>query len=326
MDAITKSDNVHSITSPLTQRLRNYMQETGTTAADIGRAIGYDRSRISKYLSGKIDGDPSNMEDKLRAYLDEHAPEVIALPQPQGSAAPVAPAERPVLFESRDAKNVLGVCRSCQEYVDLGLVVGRSGYGKTHTLKQYAKLPRVAYVVCDDAMGGRDLVRIIENALHLPRGYGSVSERADAIKEFFNVNKGYLLIIDEADKLITRNTLKKVGIIQAIFDQSTVGVILAGEPKLEFLLKTHLPRVSNRISFYAKLDGMTPSEVERYLAGPDVTEGALLELKARACNTQTGCFRLLARTLSNVDRLLRESGETTITKKTIEQASSMMML
>lgn len=51
-----------------------------------------------------------------------------------------------------------------------------------------------------------------------------------------------------------------------------------------------------------------------------------MELKARACNMQTGCFRLLDRTLSNVKRILEEKGEDTITLKTIKQASSLMML
>lgn len=41
---------------------------------------------------------------------------------------------------------------------------------------------------------------------------------------------------------------------------------------------------------------------------------------------QTGCFRLLARTISNVRRILGDQGEATVTMKIIEQASSMMML
>ena len=52
--------------------------------------------------------------------------------------------QTPVFFESRDAKAVLGVCQSCQEYIGLGIVVARSGYGKTYALRQYAKLSRVA--------------------------------------------------------------------------------------------------------------------------------------------------------------------------------------
>ena len=52
----------------------------------------------------------------------------------------------------------------------------------------------------------------------------------------------------------------------------------------------------------------------------------MVERKARACNMQTGCFRLLDRTLSNVTRILEERGERVVTVKIIEQASSLMML
>ena len=71
--------------------------------------------------------------------------------------------------------------------------------------------------------------------------------------------------------------------------------------------------------------GADPSEVEGYLEGFEIEPEALLELKARACNMQTGCFRLLDRTLSNVKRILADRGGGRHLK-IIEQASSMMML
>lgn len=82
--------------------------------------------------------------------------------------------------------------------------------------------------------------------------------------------------------------------------------------------------MANRVDFYASLRGLTPSEVEEYLAGFDMTPDALLELKARACNMQTGCFRLLDRTLSNVRRIMDERGESVVTVKIIEQAGALV--
>ena len=96
--------------------------------------------------------------------------------------------------------------------------------------------------------------------------------------------------------------------------------------KLEAQIKTYLDRMANRVDFYASLRGLSPSEVEGYLESFTITPDALVELKVRACNMKTGCFRLLDRTLSNVRRILNERGEATITVKIIEQASSMMML
>lgn len=155
-----------------------------------------------------------------------------------------------------------------------------------------------------------------------PREYAAMLlMKADTARVY-----NYLLIIDEADKLVSKYTQKKMEILRAIFDQSDVGVVIAGEPKLEAAIKTYLARMANRVDFYVCLKGLEPSEVEGYLSGFDVTPEAMVELKARACNMQTGCFRLLDRTLSNVKRILEERGESIVTVKIIEEASSLMML
>ena len=230
-------------------------------------------------------------------------------------------------FESRDYVHTIGVCQMCQEQQGLGIIVGKSGFGKTHTLKNYAKLPRVAYIECDDTMACRDLVEAIEQELGIPRGYGGTTwSRVNRIREFFNTNEGYLLIIDEADKLISKYTQKKMEILRGIYDQSSVGIVIAGELKLEAEIKGSLARFANRMDFYYKLKGLTKQEVVDYLEGFEVDEAAIGEFISRATNSQNGCFRLLDRTLNNVIRLLKERDETKVTLKIMSEASNMMML
>lgn len=304
----------------LAERINEHLALNGKSIALLAREINYSRTTVSRYLSGKYESDASEIEAKLSDYLSKCTGETVQFPIVDKTA------KRLQFFESRDAKAILGVCQSCQEYIGLGIVVGRSGYGKTYTLKQYAKLPRVAYIECDDTMGSRDLVEAIEKSLGIPSGYGTIWRRVNGIRDFCNTNKGYLIIIDEADKLVSKYTQKKMEIIRAIFDQADVGIVIAGEPKLEAQIKSYIARMANRVDFYATLHGLTTSEVESYLRGYEVQPEALAELKARACNMQTGCFRLLDRTISNVFRILAETGGDIITLKIIEQASSMMML
>lgn len=306
----------------LAEQINDYLATTKTSIATLASEIpDYSRPTISRYLSGKYEGDIAAIEKLLADWLAGRTGEDVALPEPGRKTG-----TKPAFFESRDALKVLGVCQSCQEYIGLGIVVARSGYGKTYSLRQYAKLPRVAYIECDDTMSSRDLVEAIERALGIPSGYGTIWRRVNGIRDYFNTNKGYLLIIDEADKLVSKYTQKKMEILRAIFDQSDVGLVIAGEPKLEAQIKTYLVRMANRVDFYVSLKGLDPSEVEGYLAGFEVAPDAMVELKARACNMQTGCFRLLDRTLSNVSRILEERGERVVTVKIIEQASSLMML
>lgn len=306
----------------LAEKINDYLAATKQSIAGLAKEVNYSRTAVSRYLSGKYDSTANGLEEKLAEWYAQQTGDGTEIPEGMKLQKP----RRPQFFESRDATAVLGVCQSCQEYIGLGIVVGRSGYGKTHTLKQYAKLPKVAYIECDDTMSSRDLVEAIERSLGLPGGYGTIWRRVNGIREFCNTNKGYLIIIDEADKLVSKYTQKKMEILRAIFDQSDVGLVIAGEPKLEVQIRTYLDRMANRVDFYAQLRGLQPSEVEKYLEDFNITPDALVELKARACNPQNGCFRLLDRTLSNVRRILAENGEELITREIIGRASSMMML
>lgn len=322
MEVTAEKNSIYTKTQSLAERINDHLAVTKTSIAALAAEIpGYSRTTISRYLAGKYDGDIGAIETLLADWLAKHTGEEVSVPD-----RPSKTGTKPDFFESRDAEKVIGMCQSCQEFVGLGIVVARSGYGKTYTLRQYAKLPRVAYIECDDTMSSRDLVEAIEKSLGIPSGYGTIWRRVNGIRDFFNTNKGYLLVIDEADKLVSKYTQKKMEILRAIFDQSDVGLVIAGEPKLEAQIKTYLARMANRVDFYVSLKGLQPSEVEQYLAGFNVTPEAMVEFKARACNMQTGCFRLLDRTLSNVLRILQERGQDTVTVKIIEEASGLMML
>lgn len=309
----------------LAQKVDEFLRSNKMTKADLANQVNYSRTAISRYLAGKYDSDATELEERLEIFLKSNSMQDDEM-QIGHNDVSVKMTRRKGFFETKDSSNVIGVCSSCQEDMGLGIVVGKSGYGKTYALKYYAKMPRVAYIECDDTMSSRDLVEAIERALGIPQNYGTIWKRVNGIREFFNVNHGYLLIIDEADKLISKYTQKKMEILRGIFDQSDVGMVIAGEPRLEAQIKSYLTRFANRVDFYASLKGLTDKDVERYLSGYEIEADALNELVSRACNNQTGCFRLLDRTLNNVFRIVNESNQSIITLKMISQASNMMML
>lgn len=307
----------------LVKRANEYLKNAGKTITEFANELSYSRTTISRYLSGKYDADTTEIDAKIEVYLRGTSSSENSRTNETSS---YKVQHKPTFFESRDSASVIGVCSSCQEFLGLGIVVGKSGFGKTHALKYYAKMPRVAYIECDDTMSCRDLVEAIESALGIPQSYGTIWKRVNGIREFFNVNHGYLIIVDEADKLISKYTQKKMEILRAIFDQADVGMIIAGEPRLESQIKSYLARFANRVDFYTSLKGLTMKEVEKYLGSYNIEQDALNELVTRACNSQTGCFRLLDRTLNNVLRIVSERGKDVITLDVIAQASNMMML
>ena len=315
------------------------------------------RSMLSQYLNGKYPSRPVKLEERLERWLEETEEQEAAFrqekpqvadkyaqqiarqfatqkePEEAGEQEPLLEEEapprmgsKPDVFESDDYINIVGICNLCQQQQGSAIVVGRSGYGKTYSLKQYARLPRVIYIECNESMSCRDLVRRIEKQLCLPKRYGTNDERLEEICEFFNVNRGYLMIVDEADKLINKYTIKKIELLRTIMDSAAVGMVLAGELSLEAHLAAYDERFANRMDFAYRLHGLGKAEVERYLEDWSVEERAMEVLTSRARNSKNGCFRLFDRTMNNVIRLMREREQTTITETIINEASAMMLL
>jgi len=309
---------IEEVTGGLIGRLNSYMKSSNSTITELANQIGISRTALSQFLAGKYPSDPSRVEASAKAFLADKMPS----PTPRL----VQPA-LPSFFAGRDAREIVGLCDECQERGKLGIVTGKTGYGKSHALRHYAKMQRVAYIECDEAMGCKDMLEAIEEALGIPPQAGSIYRKKQGIIRFFLVNKGYLLIVDEADKLINKYTQKKMEILRSIYgSNSNVGLIIAGEPKLESLIKGYLERFANRVDARTVLYGLSEKEVREYLADFPFEPDALEEMVTRGTNGKTGCFRLLARTFDNVLRVQRVDGGKTITVDMILKASSMMML
>jgi len=292
-----------------------YMTKNGISITNFAETIGVSRPLLSQYLNGKYASDTTELEEKILEYLKSVG---FIKELPEGRI------KLPDFYRTNDALGVLGVCQSSQEHRGLGVIVGKSGYGKTFTLKQFARTGRVCYIECDDSMNNKDFMEAIEISVGIPGGLTSIWKRSEGVKDFFSVNRGYVLVIDEADKLISKYTQKKMETLRAIFDQSSVGIVLAGEPALEAKLRNYLPRLANRVDFYYNMRGISKKEVFDYLSPYNFTPEAIEEMYRRAANVQTGCFRLLDRTMRNISRIIKAGDEITI--DIISEASNMMML
>ncbi|WP_283681245.1 AAA family ATPase [Parablautia sp. Marseille-Q6255] len=300
---------------------------------ELAAQLHVSRSMVSQYLAGKYKSNPAELEEMLKDFLAangnsdfleaDQRTETIPAVAEQTKKLP----KKAAYYESRDYMGVMSVCQSCQEDMGLGIIIGQSGYGKSYALQHYAKMPKVVYMECDDTMSCRDLVEAIEGKLGIPRATSGTNwKRICRIREFLNVNTGYLLIIDEADKLINKYTASKMEILRGIYDQADVGIVIAGEPKLEVDLRNMLDRFANRIDFFYKLGGLDKKELDGYLAGWSISEDARRELASRAYSSRNGCFRLLDRTLNNVLRVMKSRGVTEVTIDIVNEASGMMLL
>jgi DNA transposition AAA+ family ATPase len=216
-------------------------------------------------------------------------------------------------FKTSDFMGMFGLCQSCKEFEGFGVITGRSGFGKTYSLKRYAERDKVIYIECNECMTVRDLIKEIEEIAGVAHTYGSINDGLKSIKHFFRTHQGYLLIVDEADKLANKYTQKKLEIIRSIYDQSNLGVVLAGEPVLESLVERFIPRSASRIDLLYELRGLSENEVLEYLQEYNFTDEAANEMIRRATNSKNGCFRLLNRTFRNVLGLPEKRRKLTLT-------------
>lgn len=299
------------------EKLRSFMEETGRNIKETAEEAGISRPTLSLYLNGEYNGNTQNVEKKLETYLDRK----YGFHTGGGTAGVVR--NRVGLFQTMDASGIVNTCEACQSFHGIGVITGASGYGKTYTLRYYARKKKVLYVECIAAMGRRDLLEALREQIGLHGVRGSVYKQVRAICDLFAEDKGWLIIVDEADKLLTRASVEKMEILRGIYDQSDegVGLVLAGEPELEGRIKGLLPRLESRTGIHTELAGLTPEEVEEYLEGYDVDADALDLLKRRATNRKNGCFRMLDRTINNLVRLMNERGETRISAELMEEVA-----
>lgn len=306
------------------KNIREWVQEfresEGYDIQEIADGAGISRSTLSLYLSGKYAGNIEKIEQALEAYLSKK----YGFRVTESAGASIA--KRSGVFETKDARMIVQMCEDCQRYAKIGIITGKPGYGKTYTLRYYARKKRVAYLECSGAMSCQHLVTAIRRELGVHCAGKSAYEQIMSIREFFNKNKGWLLIIDEADKLISRSSLKKIEILREIFDQSEVGLVLAGEPELANEIVMQLPRLANRTESRIELEGMSSGEVETYFDGYEIEPEALNLLKRRAVPRMAGSFRLLDRTLNNLFRDMNERGQARITAALVEDAARSMLM
>lgn len=315
----------------LVERINAYRAEHKISISALADMVHYSRPTLTQYLGGKYSSDPTNVEAALVRFLEENgAAEPQQETQPQVTPFPTAkfaPTKQSTGFiKSRDARSVFGVCQACQQDGRMGVVLAPSGFGKSFSLKQYAKLPNVAYIECNVFWGPRDLVKRIEMALGIPARVGTVSDHMQVIVDFLTANKDYLLIIDEADKLISKYAQQKIEVIRGIFDNAPVGIVLAGELKLKTQLEVYLPQTENRTLYGCELHGLNSKEVNEYLSPYNIENDVLGELHGRAYGRKKSCFRLLEGTMAAVLNDLNEARQNTVTMDIYQRATSNMLI
>lgn len=139
MEALAQ--NTYTMEKPLRERVVEILAELKMNKAELALRMNFSRSAVSQYLNGKYNSNPEALEEKLTEFVKEYEEHVKAETGEVMSTGGTVSGIKPKIayFESRDYIQTIGVCKSCQENMALGIIVAKSGYGKTHALEEILK-------------------------------------------------------------------------------------------------------------------------------------------------------------------------------------------
>lgn len=224
--------------------LQTYMAASGLSQAALARALGKSTSVISQYLNGKYSGDVAALERDIEAYItravDRQRAQRVTIP----------------FVTTVSAKKINDVIDMAALDVDINVVYGAAGLGKTVALRQYAAShPDAILIESDPGYTGKVFLQVLAARLELATR-GTVHDLLERIVARLRGSERTLLI-DEAE-LLPLNALE---IIRRIHDHAGVGVVLAGMPRLICNLRGargELAQLFSRIGFAINLGNQLP--------------------------------------------------------------------
>ncbi|WP_113671140.1 AAA family ATPase [Vallitalea guaymasensis] len=304
----------------------NEWVKNGKSIKELAEKAGINRSYLSTYVNN-IDNLGEGTVEKVETALHEFFSKKKVV---NNSIS---------FYNTKDAMKVFALLDEIANTKEIGYICGNTGRGKTWAVRKFcdANAYNIIYIRCDESFGVRDLIEEIEIALGFNESYGTTRKRVRKLVKHLIQNPNYLLIVDEADKLLRSFTSKKIEVIRTLWDEvnedglfQRLGIVLVGEESLPTLLqqgvnmKEETKRVSDRIFSGVTLRGLEQEEITDILDGLDidVTEEASNRLIKRGTG-KNGNLRLFIRTLKNCLKLAH-SNDGDITLKTVEESIKML--
>ncbi|EOR6373340.1 AAA family ATPase [Escherichia coli] len=204
----------------LITQLNDVMARRGYTQTHVARAIGRSSAVINQYLQGKYQGDITDIEERISAFVSrerekENNRRVKASFVTTGMAA----------------KGLEALAYAHLE-CEISVLYGAAGLGKTMILREYAARNRDAILIeADPGYTARTLLEELCRQLGV-KVRGNIHELINACVHELR-DSGRLLMVDEAELLPYR----ALEVLRRLHDKAGVGIALAGMPRLLINLK-----------------------------------------------------------------------------------------
>jgi len=298
--------------------------DSGVTQTEIGKRLGYSRSQVSKFVDGgKVSDEFLAAVEKLK---EEH-PEQKEVTEAKKSVEDLD------FILTKDAKNILGVCKATESINGFSAILGNAGTGKTETVKQFVKSSSNAvYIRCNCLMATRDILKAIGRACGTVLQANSKSEMFEELIEYL-IHNPKVLIFDEIDQIMPVKNINKIETIRNLHDivkEYGNSLIMVGSLAVEHHFKKrsmneNYGQIDSRIDYVYKTQGLSEAELLNILSEFNIADSAKMEIVNLILRTTKGGIRWLTKVLNKcLDIAELEGG--TITKDIVKSATTIMML
>jgi DNA transposition AAA+ family ATPase len=209
----TPSLRVKEFNHVIKSSLEALMKRENLTTTRVAKELGYSIATLSKYLSGKPDGDVTKLESMIEDYVETWGKRRDA---------------RATLFPTAVSNEVANALDTIQETNDIGLITGEAGYGKSCGCQLYVAMnPRATLVTMMRCLRNnpRGIIRALRDAGGSRYSHGQ-TQLDYILEKFTGTNR--LIIIDNAH-LLSKSGL---GFVFDFHDETGSPVALVGNPEI----------------------------------------------------------------------------------------------
>lgn len=243
----------------LIKQLEVFSESRNIPYARIAKSMAIGASTLSEVRKGTYKGDVNLILDKINEYLERHKKQMKRINFCEDTLT------RRKIFDVIETikKYVASNARErILESAKIGLIVGRAGIGKTHSLQEYARTypARCLLITAENNVSVTGMLKKVARELkvdHNRRG----EEIKENIKEVLKFSET-IIIVDESENL----DMKVIAMLRSIADQTGIGLVLAGTERLGYNIlsrKKEFEYLQSRIVTNAKLDGLKIEDVSR---------------------------------------------------------------
>ncbi|MCH5149260.1 MAG: AAA family ATPase [Spirochaetales bacterium] len=293
----------------LKEKVEKWMASKGVTQSGLASRLGMSGAAVSLWLHGKYAGDLPALEEKLEKLLEleeERDKGVLLMPEK--------------FVPTTGARKYMEAARLAHRDGSIRVCYGDAGLGKTWAGREYARQnPGTIFIEASADFSPRVLLQEILMALGREgRGTNHAMRReiCDVLR-----NSRRLLIVDEAENLPYRS----LEILRRIYDETEIGILLAGMPRLLANLKGKrgdFKQLYSRIAGVFTLDKLSEEDVRLIL---EARLGEVDEKSAATFHYQSNANGRTLKFLMSETARLCQLNDRSVAPVIIEKAASLLL-